>query len=81
MKFTQSLMTAALMASVSASPIADNSIVIDINEQDLAKAQAYDAEIRATVGTTANEFTSGGCRDVVLVFARGTGQSGNMVCP
>ncbi|KAK7931211.1 carbohydrate esterase family 5 protein [Apiospora marii] len=79
MKFTRSLLTAALAASVSASPIAaDKSIVIDMTEQDMAKAQAYDAEIRANVGTTANEFTNGGCRDVVLVFARGTGQSGNM---
>ncbi|KAK8045449.1 cutinase [Apiospora rasikravindrae] len=78
MKFTTSLMTAALAASVSAKPIENNSIVIDMNEQDLAKAQAYEAEILATVGTTANEFLDGGCRDVVLVFARGTGQSGNM---
>ncbi|KAK8069889.1 cutinase [Apiospora phragmitis] len=78
MKFTLSLMAAALAASVSASPI-NNSIVIDIDEQDLAKIQAYEAEIRATVGTTSNEFLDGGCRDVVLVFARGTGQSGNMM--
>ncbi|TLD15533.1 uncharacterized protein PgNI_02535 [Pyricularia grisea] len=35
-------------------------------------------EIRQTVGTTANEFTSGGCKDVVLLYARGTSQSGNM---
>ncbi|KAK7943609.1 cutinase [Apiospora aurea] len=78
MKFTASLMTAALAASVSAKPIENKSVVFDISEQDVAKAQAYEAEILATVGTTANEFLDGGCRDVVLVFARGTGQSGNM---
>ncbi|KAK8085398.1 cutinase [Apiospora hydei] len=78
MKFTASLMTAALAASVSAKPIENKSVVFDISEQDVAKAQAYEAEILATVGTTANEFLNGGCRDVVLVFARGTGQSGNM---
>lgn len=36
-------------------------------------------ETRQTVGTTANEFTSGGCKDVVLLYARGTTQAGNMV--
>ncbi|TLS29910.1 hypothetical protein PpBr36_02204, partial [Pyricularia pennisetigena] len=35
-------------------------------------------EARQTVGTTANEFTQGGCKDVVLLYARGTTQSGNM---
>lgn len=80
MKFTATLMTAALAAAVTASPIAaPNSIVIDMNDQEIAEVQAQDAELRATVGTTANEFTSGGCRDVVLVYARGTGQAGNMV--
>lgn len=80
MKFTRSLMTAALAAAVTASPIATpNSIVIDMDEQELSRIQETDAELRATVGTTANEFTSGGCRDVVLVYARGTGQDGNMV--
>ncbi|KAK6845915.1 cutinase [Apiospora arundinis] len=79
MKFTATLMTAALAAAVTASPIAaPNSIVIDMNDQEIAEVQAQDAELRATVGTTANEFTSGGCRDVVLVYARGTGQAGNM---
>ncbi|KAK8098111.1 carbohydrate esterase family 5 protein [Apiospora kogelbergensis] len=79
MKFTRSLMTAALAAAVTASPIATpNSIVIDMDEQELSRIQETDAELRATVGTTANEFTSGGCRDVVLVYARGTGQDGNM---
>ena len=80
MKFTLSIMTAALAAAVTASPIAaPNSLVVDMSEQELASVQATDAELRATVGTTANEFTSGGCRDVVLVYARGTGQAGNMV--
>lgn len=29
--------------------------------------------------TTENEFYSGGCRNVILFFARGTDQSGNIV--
>lgn len=31
-------------------------------------------------GTTSNEFTSGGCRDVIFFFARGSTEAGNMVC-
>jgi hypothetical protein len=31
-------------------------------------------------GTTSNEFTSGGCRDVIFFFARGSTETGNMVC-
>lgn len=29
---------------------------------------------------TENEFYEGGCRDVILFFARGSTQSGNIVC-
>lgn len=32
------------------------------------------------VGLTANELVDGGCRDIILVYARGTNQDGNMVC-
>lgn len=34
---------------------------------------------RKTYGTTSNEYTTNGCNDVLLFFARGTGQSGNVV--
>ncbi|KLU92247.1 cutinase [Magnaporthiopsis poae ATCC 64411] len=33
---------------------------------------------RQTVGTEANEFKNGPCRDIVLLFARGSTQDGNM---
>ncbi|KAJ4393473.1 hypothetical protein N0V93_002685 [Gnomoniopsis smithogilvyi] len=33
---------------------------------------------RQTTPETSNEFTDGGCRDVILFFARGTGAPGNM---
>ncbi|EJT73692.1 cutinase [Gaeumannomyces tritici R3-111a-1] len=33
---------------------------------------------RQTVGIEANEFKNGGCKDIVLLFARGSIQSGNM---
>jgi len=32
------------------------------------------------VGTTENEFTQGGCRDIIFFFARGSTEIGNMVC-
>lgn len=31
------------------------------------------------VGSTANEFKNGGCKPVVMVFARGSTEAGNMV--
>lgn len=34
---------------------------------------------RAT-GDTANDYINGGCRDIIYFFARGTGDSGNLVC-
>ncbi|KAI1851250.1 hypothetical protein JX265_001634 [Neoarthrinium moseri] len=33
---------------------------------------------RKTYGTTANEYTQGACKDVILFFARGTNQGGNL---
>jgi len=35
-------------------------------------------EKRQSTGVTSNEFTSGGCRDVIFFFARGTAEPGNM---
>lgn len=31
------------------------------------------------VGTTENEFSLGGCRDIIFFFARGSSEVGNMV--
>jgi hypothetical protein len=42
-------------------------------------ATAAPVEERTTYGTTANEYVNGACKDVILFFARGTGQSGNLV--
>ncbi|ETS77707.1 hypothetical protein PFICI_09769 [Pestalotiopsis fici W106-1] len=33
---------------------------------------------RKTYGTTSNEYTTGGCKGVILFFARGTSQDGNL---
>lgn len=45
----------------------------------LAIAAANPVEIRQnSVGSTANEFTEGGCRDIIMLFARGSTEIGNM---
>lgn len=33
---------------------------------------------RGRVGSTATEFTDGGCRDIIMLFARGSTETGNM---
>lgn len=45
-----------------------------------ALAAATPLEKRAT-GPVSNEFTQGGCRDVMFAFARGSTEVGNMVRP
>ncbi|KAK3991457.1 cutinase-domain-containing protein [Cladorrhinum sp. PSN332] len=35
-------------------------------------------QLRDRVGTTATEFTDGGCRDIIMLFARGSTEVGNM---
>lgn len=43
-------------------------------------APAAELEVRQFVGTTENEYTRYGCRDVIFFFARGSTEVGNMVC-
>lgn len=38
-------------------------------------------EQRQRTDTTANEYTNGGCKDIILFFARGSAEAGNMVWP
>ncbi|CAJ2511918.1 Uu.00g075430.m01.CDS01 [Anthostomella pinea] len=65
MKFSISLLAAALAVTTTASPIA-----LDVTEGDVLSRRA--------VGTTANEFLDSGCKDLIFIYARGTGQSGNL---
>ncbi|KAF3010322.1 hypothetical protein G7054_g292 [Neopestalotiopsis clavispora] len=58
------LLAAALATSVGANPLG-----VPIDGQ---------VQARQDDGTTENEFYDGGCRDVILFFARGTDQSGNI---
>ncbi|KAJ8128044.1 hypothetical protein O1611_g5592 [Lasiodiplodia mahajangana] len=52
--------------------------VTDVTDGELAELEARDLKIRQTIGTSANEFLDGGCRSVVLIYARGTTQPGNI---
>ena len=42
-------------------------------------APVLEARQSTSVGTTANEFSRGGCRDIIFFFARGSTEIGNMV--
>lgn len=61
---------ASLIALAAAAPVAGPAV--DISE-------VIGIERRQTAGTTANEFKTGGCRDVIWFFARGSTEVGNMV--
>ncbi|KAF9878450.1 ankyrin repeat protein [Colletotrichum karsti] len=65
----KSFITFALAALAASSPIPPASY----EQPEIASS----LEIRAT-GPTAKEFTTGGCRDVIFIFARGSTEVGNM---
>ncbi|KAF2971506.1 hypothetical protein GQX73_g2093 [Xylaria multiplex] len=65
MKFSASFLSAALAVAVTASPVG-----LDMVEDIVLSDQV--------TGTTANDYLNEGCRDVILFFARGSDQSGNM---
>lgn len=44
-----------------------------------ATTLALPAVDKRQAGDTANEFTNGGCRDIIFIFARGSTESGNIV--
>jgi cutinase len=86
MKFTLALTAASLLAtSTLAAPVAAApALVLDISPETAEQQIEFEAKLAAdfqtaAIGTTANEFTNGGCRNVIFFFARGTNQDGNMV--
>ncbi|CAJ2513597.1 Uu.00g017160.m01.CDS01 [Anthostomella pinea] len=72
MKF---LVTLSLAALAAATPV----VVTKKDVSDPVVGLAV-VEKRQRTGTTAKEFSQGGCRDNIFVFSRGSTEIGNMVC-
>jgi cutinase len=66
----------AVLATTAAVPV-----TAPVAEPDVDVYALAGIERRQTVGTTANEFKQGGCRDIIWFFARGSTEVGNMVRP
>ncbi|TGJ85394.1 hypothetical protein E0Z10_g3343 [Xylaria hypoxylon] len=64
MKFS-SFLSAALAVAVTAGPVR-----LDFAEDIVLSSRA--------TGTTANDYLNGGCKDVILFYARGSNQAGNL---
>ena len=57
-------------------------LTIDISEDTIDKLKAGNSngiQARQSTGTTENEFLEGGCRNLILIYARGSTQEGNIV--
>jgi cutinase len=54
-------------------------IIVSLTSAALASPVSVVQEKRQYTGLTENEFTLGGCRDVIFIWARGSTESGNMV--
>lgn len=72
MKAPTSFLALALAALVVGSPV-------NVHLRSVEQGRSNDLVERQSTSLTANEFTNGGCKDVVLIFARGTAQLGNLV--
>ncbi|KAI1848196.1 hypothetical protein JX265_011758 [Neoarthrinium moseri] len=73
MKFSLPILSLSVATLVKASPITLGDRAVYGVE-----ASSGDHELLARASLTSNEFTDGGCEDVVLIFARGTAQLGNL---
>ncbi|KAI4594262.1 hypothetical protein KJ359_008537 [Pestalotiopsis sp. 9143b] len=77
MKLSNSVLSLFFASGIVASPIVTDSVRVDRGIGGESSSDGLQA--RQSTSLTANEFTNGGCKDVVLVFARGTAQLGNLV--
>jgi cutinase len=69
MKVSFSLLTAALFGLAAADPL-----LVDFN----MLLEEAEAPVKRQDGTTLNEYVEGGCRSVIIFFARGTNEPGNI---
>ncbi|OLN88110.1 putative cutinase 1-like protein 1 [Colletotrichum chlorophyti] len=70
MKFTNLLAVASVAIAF---PTLSETPVKDVEVRDIEARQRS-----GRVGSTAKEFTQGGCKDVIMLFARGSTEVGNM---
>ncbi|ETS85210.1 hypothetical protein PFICI_03235 [Pestalotiopsis fici W106-1] len=77
MKLTASFLSLLFASGVVATPISVDSLRVErgLGGDELS---SDGLQARQSTSLTANEFNTGGCKDVVLVFARGTAQLGNL---
>ncbi|KAL7621746.1 hypothetical protein AAE478_009073 [Parahypoxylon ruwenzoriense] len=81
MKLSLSLLSITLTAFTTASPLVldySESYIVRLRDRQSANAAISTLQGRQSTGNTANEFLEGGCRAVILIFARGTNQDGNI---
>lgn len=76
MKVTSVL--AAIAATTAALPTSIDQGLSEVELRAALEARS-DIEARQVVGTTANELTQGSCRPLILIFARGSTEPGNLV--
>lgn len=71
-------MLAAIAATTAALPTSLDQGLSEVELRAALEARS-DIEARQVVGTTANELTQGSCRPLILIFARGSTEPGNLV--
>ncbi|TQN68769.1 putative cutinase 1 [Colletotrichum shisoi] len=75
MKFLNVL---ALASVAAAFPTLSDTSVNDVDVSELEARELEARQLSGSVGSTAKEFTEGGCKDVIMFFARGSTEAGNM---
>ncbi|TDZ71924.1 putative cutinase 1 [Colletotrichum trifolii] len=77
------LSTVLALASVAAAfpTLQESKSDLEVRDVEASDIDGRDIEARqrnGRIGSTANEFTNGGCKDVIMFFARGSTETGNM---
>jgi cutinase len=77
MKFSQTITLSTLLVLTTSTPILESRQTAAVDTQPMASAEAQ-AEATNKFSTTENGLTSGGCKAMTVIFARGTTETGNV---